>query len=97
MKLNRGEPDHPHWKTPFTPQEKAMASLGIGCCFLLLAMADWFDPSKPPFTGRWGWLKSAAYEAFGLHGAVVLYCVIGAAFVIAGCVKWLQGRTPRIR
>jgi hypothetical protein len=34
MKLNRGEPDHPHWKKPFTSMEKATAWLGFGGCFI---------------------------------------------------------------
>ena len=97
MKLNRGEPDHPHWKTAITPKEKATAWLGLGCCFVVLGVLEWIDPSKPPFTGRWSWLTSAAYNAFGVHGQAVLYGAVGAFFVVAGCVQWAHHRKPRAR
>jgi hypothetical protein len=84
MKLNRGEPDHPYWRTPFTPKEKAVAWLGLGACFLVLGIMDWVNPPSPPFTGRWSWLTSWAYGALGAHGPATLYFLIGALFVIAG-------------
>ena len=97
MKLNRGEPDHPHWKTPFTPKEKAAAWLGIGGCFIALGVMEWINPSRPPFAGRWSWLTSATYNTFGIHGQAVLYGVIGALLVVAGCVQWARDWTPRAR
>lgn len=97
MKLNRGEPDHAFWKTPFTPKEKAMAWLGLGSCFLVASAVEWWTPSQPPFTGRWSWLTTAAYNAFGLHGQAVLYGIVGALCVIAACVYWTRHHQPRGR
>ena len=60
MKLNRGEPDHSHWKTPFTPKEKATAWLGLGACVVLLGVMEWTNPSNPPFTTTNGVLPNPA-------------------------------------
>lgn len=92
MKLNRGEPDHPHWRTPFTAKEKAQASLGLGACAILLGVVNWTDPPSPPFTGRWSWLQAAAYNAFGIHGPAILWLAIGVLFVIGGGLRWARAR-----
>jgi hypothetical protein len=92
MKLNRGEPDHQHWKKPFTPRELAATWLALGGCTLVLAVAEWRAPGEPPFTGRWSGLKAAVHDAFGVHGIAAVYGVIGAAFVLAGVLKWVGRR-----
>jgi hypothetical protein len=92
MKLNRGEPDHPHWKTPLSRREKAWAWLGLGGCFLMLACVRWVDPQHPPFTGRWSSLQSAVHDAFGVHGMAVAYGVLGAVFVLAGGLQGVRSR-----
>ncbi len=96
MKLWRGQPDHNHWKTPFTPKERALAQLGIGACFCLLALSDWISPKQPPFTGKWGWLYSWAHSNFGEFGAVWLELGIAMLlFALAG-LSWLQrGKATR--
>ena len=95
MKLNRGEPDHPHWRTPFTAKEKAAASWGLGGCFILLGVMEWLTPPEPPFTGRWGWVKSLAYNVGGAHGPAIFYTAAGALLVVAGCFKWAQYRAQK--
>lgn len=92
MKLNRGEPDHSHWKTPFTPKEKATAWLGLGACVVLLGVMEWTNPSNPPFTGRWSWLKAAAHDALGIHGVAILWLAIGVLFVVGGVLQWPRAR-----
>lgn len=77
--------------------EKARAWLGIGGCFIVWGVVEWTTPSAPPFTGRWSWLASAAYNAGGVHGQAVLYGIIGVLFVIAGLVQWAHHRNPRAR
>lgn len=92
MKLNRGEPDHPHWKSPFTPKEKALFWLGVGACFLVLGWMDWVNPPMPPFTGRWGWVAATAHNALGIHGPTIVYWVLGGLMVAVGASQWLSAR-----
>lgn len=47
--------------------------LGFGGISLLSAYGEWAAPSKPPFTGRWGWMKEAAYQSLGSTGILYLY------------------------
>lgn len=92
MKLNRGEPDHPHWKRPFSHKEKAAAWWGLGACSVVLGLHEWFNPSPAPFTGRWSWIKSIAFDAMGQHGPAYVYMGLGAVLIIVGCLKWSAHR-----
>src|SRR5262245_40946735 len=87
MKLWRGEPDHPYWKTPFSPKEKALVALGLGAGFLLLGAYDWLNPRVPPFSGRWSWVSSWAYYTLGTHGPAALEGGLGLLMVLAGCLQ----------
>ncbi|MDP3250884.1 MAG: hypothetical protein Q8M77_03120 [Hydrogenophaga sp.] len=95
MKLNRGEPDHPHWKRPFTPKEMAVTWWGFGACSLVLGLREWFEPSQSPFSGRWSWLNTIAFNAMGQRGPAYLYMGLGAIVVFAGCLKWYEHRTQK--
>jgi len=95
MKLNRGEPEHPHWKRPFSHQEKAVGWWGLGACFLALGLKECFDPSLPPFTGRWSWLKTMVSNAIGDRGLAMVYVGLGATLVGAGCLKWAKHLTHK--
>ena len=88
MKLNRGEPDHPHWKKPFSNKEMAAGWWGFGACFFVLGLQEWFDPSQVPFSGRWSWVKAMAFNAIGHRGPAILYMSLGAIMVAAGLLKW---------
>lgn len=58
----------------------------------LLAFMEWQNTSRPPFTGRWGWLNELAYELLGGMGVVVLpavYCVASA------CYSWVLWQRAR--
>jgi hypothetical protein len=95
MTLNRGEPDHPHWKKPPTPKEMAAVWWGLGACFVVLGLQQWFNPSLPPFTGRWSWVDTIAFNAMGQHGPAYMHMGIGAILLIAGCLKWLEHRSQK--
>ena len=90
MKLNRGEPDHPHWKKPFSHKEMAVAWWGLGACAFALGLQEWFDPSQAPFASRWSWIKTIAFNAMGERGPAIMYIGLGAALVAAGCIKWVE-------
>ena len=95
MKLNRGEPDHPHWKKPFTPKEMAATWWVFGVCFVALGLREWLDPAQAPFSGRWSWINTMAFNALGQRGPAYLYMGLGAILVFAGCVKWHEHRAQR--
>ena len=88
MKINRGEPDHAHWKTPFSPKETAVAYWGLSVCCVALGLAKWGDPPKPPFTGRWGWLDSMTNSAMGAHGPAIFQLGVAVLLILCGCAKW---------
>lgn len=92
MKLNRGEPDHPHWKKPFSHKEMAAVWWGFGACSIVVGLREWFDPSQAPFSGRWSWIKTIAFNAMGNQGPAIVYTGLGAILVAAGCLKWFQYR-----
>ena len=90
MKLFRGQPDHDHWRRPFTPTEKANAWAGIGVLFLIMGGMKWVAPDVPPFTGKWSWLRGPLYEALGPRGISVAMIVGGALFISAAIFTWLK-------
>lgn len=95
MKLNRGEPNHPHWKKPFSPKELAAVWWGLGACFVVLGLQEWFDPSQVPFSGRWSWIKTMAFNAMGPRGPAILHMSLGAILIAAGCLKWSEYRVQK--
>jgi len=97
MKLFRGQPDHDHWRRPFTPTEKANAWAGIGAILLIMGVMKWLDPDVPPFTGRWSWLYRSLYEAFGPRGIPVAAFLAGASFIVAAISTWLAEKRKRVQ
>lgn len=92
MKLNRGEPGHPHWRTPFTAKEKAKLWLGLGACSIVMGVVEWAIPSNPPFAGRWGWLHAAAHDALGIHGVAILWLASGMLLAVGAGLAWPRTR-----
>lgn len=62
--------------------------LGFGGMSLLLAYGEWLAPSKPPFTGRWGWLKEVANQSLGSAGIVSLYLAFACISFVHGFSLW---------
>lgn len=88
MKLWRGQPDHDHWRAPFTPRELAVAWLGLGACFLILGLYEWFSPATPPFTGKWGRLLAWAHDSLGPNGPAIVFLVPGVLMGLVGAASW---------
>lgn len=97
MKLFRGQPDHDHWRRPFTPTEKANAWAGIGAILLIMGGIKWLAPDVPPFTGRWSWLYLSLYEAFGLRGISVAMFLAGALFIVAAISTWFKEKRKGVQ
>jgi hypothetical protein len=90
MKHWRGQPDHNYWTKLFTSKERAVAQWGIGVFALSLALAEWTSPTRPPFTGKWGWLLSWGYSTMGPNGTVYLYLGTASVLFLFGASSWLK-------
>lgn len=88
MKLWRGQDENSHLKPSFTPRDRAVALLAFGGLSLLMAWLKWHQPKAPPFTGRWAWVESWAWQALGPQGLTYLYLLLGAGMVIAGALTY---------
>lgn len=68
--------------------------LGLAGISLLLAYVEWLAPSKPPFTGHWGWLKDAAYQSLGASGTLYLYLAL-ACLIFANSFRLWSSEKSR--
>lgn len=92
MKVFRGQPDHNHWRRPFTPLELANVWAAIGALLLMVGVRKWFTPDVPPFTGKWRWLFGSLYKAFGPRGIPVAMFLSGVLLIGVAIPLWLKER-----
>ena len=97
MKTFRGQPDHDHWRKPFSATEKANAWAGFGIVLLAMGMSEWFNPRQPPFTGRWSWVFRSLHDSFGAHGMAYGWFVGGAFFLFAAIATRMKMRRENAR
>ena len=88
MKLWRGQPDHNHWRSPFSAKEHAAVWWGLGIVSLAMGASTWTNPGGPPFMGKWSWLYGLAYQSFGPKGPALLYITIAGLLAVAGLMAW---------
>ena len=69
------------------------AWLGMSVVAGLLAFREWQDPSRPPFTGRWGGLNGLAHGALGEKGVFALLALYCAGSACYGLVLWQRARS----
>ena len=91
MKHFRGQPDHDYWRSPFTFREKAHIWLSLSFVFALIGFVCWRHPARPPFSGKFAWLKSFFYANLGPDGVVLLMSIVAGACLIAGTILWRKG------
>jgi hypothetical protein len=60
--------------------------LAVSALDAVLAVAEWYSPSKPPFSGRWSWINAAFYQNFGERGMFAAYCAAACLCVSYGLV-----------
>ncbi|RQO53501.1 hypothetical protein DBR47_24090 [Paucibacter sp. KBW04] len=88
MKLWRGQEESLFVKFTLTANERAAALVSLGGMALLMAWLDWTQPKSPPFTGKWAWLQSWAFESMGPHGPAFLHLLLGGAFLLGAALTW---------
>jgi hypothetical protein len=93
MKLWRGQPDHDHWKRPFSSREKAWAYLGLAAVCAALSLASAFGEGSSCETG--GRLLCTAVRSLALaFGAslrateVAAWAGAAVALVLIGLNHW---------
>lgn len=80
----------------FVPGARSMPSaaalfLGFSVVFLVMSLAEYLQPSMPPFSGKLARLKTVAVQAFGPYGVAILFGGVGAALASLGLAKWTVG------
>lgn len=88
MKLWRGQTESPFVKFSFTATERATALAAMGAMALLMAWLNWVQPKTPPFTGKWAWLQSWAFETLGTHGPALLHLLVAVLLLLLGALSW---------
>ncbi len=58
-------------------------ALAISLSSYVMAVLDFFYPSVPDGSGRWGWLKLFFYREFGPRGQSVWWVVLGTILLVA--------------
>jgi hypothetical protein len=61
--------------------------IGLSCVFYTMAVAEWLNPSLPPFTGRGSWLYGMLYYGIGSKGASVFWALLGTALFLIALFK----------
>ena len=89
MKLWRGQPEHDHWRKPFTAKEKAFAWCGLSVLLAVLGAFEWLSPSQNPFSGKWAWLFTWAY-ALGPRGPALVYFTLAGSLIVTAVRAWAK-------
>ncbi len=78
-----------------TAQGRAFARVCIGMSAVVasLALADWSNPSHPPFTGRWSSVSTVLYSLWGPLGTVWFKLTMSLCLLVLG--RWVWRRTPK--
>ena len=61
---------------------------GFSATSATLGIADWFNPSHPPFTGRWSLVRAALYDNIGSTGFAYFLAALTVGLAIAAVVQW---------
>jgi hypothetical protein len=61
---------------------------GFSLISAALGMVEWFNPSHPPFTGRWLLVRAALYDAIGSRGFAYLLAALAVGLAIAAAFQW---------
>lgn len=61
--------------------------LGLACVFFAFAVAEWLNPSLPPFNGRGAWLYQILYYGIGPKAPSVFWALFG---IVIGLVAFFK-------
>jgi hypothetical protein len=67
---------------------KWQATGALALMAFIVAGTQWFDPSNPPFSGRWAALKTVIFGALGTYGLAYLYAGVALAFALYAWSDW---------
>jgi hypothetical protein len=70
---------------------------GFSLAFALMATVEWLSPSQPPFSGRWSFLKVAAYTQLGIHGIALVWAGGSVVLLVLAFSAWHSSQRMRSR
>lgn len=71
----------PGKKTPYS-DPKFLGILGVSLMMAIMAAAQWFQPSLPPFSGKFSYIYSVMHSLMGTHGPAWLFSGLALLFAI---------------
>lgn len=77
-------------KGPYTVSEVKQARhllIGLSCAFYAMAVAEWLEPSLPPFTGKGSWLYGMLYYGIGPKAVSVFWALFGMGLFLVALIK----------
>lgn len=66
---------------------------GLALCAAVLGTVELYEPSQPPFTGRWPSLYASAHATLGRFGVAYYWFGASALLCLAALAKW-SSRAP---
>ena len=67
---------------------------GLSILAFIAFIAEVANPSRPPFTGRWGWLWANLFSASGSLGIALYWGLAAAVAGVAAALAYRSGRKP---
>lgn len=72
---------------------RAKLCIGMGGAAGLMAIIEWQNPTKPPFTGKSAWLFDLAFGVLGDRGPFGFLVLAGLLLVCIGLFLWHMARS----
>lgn len=60
---------------------------GMASVAAAMGAAEWMNPKRPPFSGRWGWLEIMAHSQFGQGSIAWIWFAVGAMLFAAAFIN----------
>lgn len=61
---------------------------------IAIGVAEWLNPSQPPYKGRLAWVANTSVALFGAPGLALLWFVLAVVLVLAARFVWRH--TPKV-
>jgi hypothetical protein len=69
-------------------------TFGLAVVTASLGVSEWFEPTKPPFTGKLSFVFEVAYSIFGEHGTSITWFAL-SSILLVGALALRRGVITR--